>query len=114
MAAIGLLRIPEERAPPEVLKEASALAAVRAGDTVGEAVARLAGDPALLAAHHAMLPGGGARQTGDYAAERLIARAKIEDSCDLTEALALLTPREKAAALGDEMALEKLIQLGRP
>jgi membrane glycosyltransferase len=111
LAAIGLLRIPEERAPPEVLERAAALAAARAADTVGEAVATLARDPALLAAHRAMLPAGGTRQKGDYAVERLIGRAKIEDARDLNEALALLTPREKAAALGDRVALERLMAL---
>ncbi|NJL50238.1 MAG: DUF2169 domain-containing protein [Blastochloris sp.] len=43
----------------------------------------------------------------------VIARAKIEDAHELAEALALLAPREKAAALGDEVALERLIRLAR-
>ncbi|ALK08238.1 glucans biosynthesis glucosyltransferase MdoH [Blastochloris viridis] len=112
-ALAGLLRTPEGRNPPEVLRRAADLAAARAQETVGEAVAALARDPELLAAHHAMLPAGGARRPGDYAPERLVARAKIEDARDLNEALALLTPREKAAALGDPDALERLVTLAR-
>ncbi|NJL25731.1 MAG: glucan biosynthesis glucosyltransferase H, partial [Calothrix sp. SM1_5_4] len=82
-------------------------------ETVGEAVAALARDPELLAAHRAMLPAGGGAP-GDYAPERLIACAKVVDARDLNEALALLTPREKAAALGDVLALDRLIALCVP
>ena len=108
----GLLTTPEHSAPPAVLVRANALAAEMAARTqVEEAVARLRGDAELLAAHRAMLPEAGQRPPGDYAPERLVARAKAHDAPDLPTALHLLTPREKAAALGDAAALERLLAL---
>lgn len=107
---IGLLTVPEERTPPDVMG-AAARALASAASEPGEAVARLAGDPPLLSAHRAFLPGAGARPRGDHSAERLVARAKLEDAQDLSTALASLTPREKAAALGDAPALRRLMEL---
>ncbi|WGD29803.1 glucans biosynthesis glucosyltransferase MdoH [Ancylobacter sp. WKF20] len=109
----AILTTPEERAPPPVLTRAFVLArqlAAEAGE--GEAVQRLAGDPVLLAAHRRMLPAA-ERPAGDYAPERLVARAKVADASRLDEALRLLTPREKAAALGDGPALDRLLALAR-
>ncbi len=40
-----------------------------------------------------------------------VARAKAHDAPSLDAALALLTPREKSAALGDSEALERLLAL---
>lgn len=109
---IGLLAIPEERAPPRVLQRASEIAGELAdAQASGEAVRRLRDDPGLLAAHRAMLPNDGQRPRGDHGAERLVARAKVEDAGTLAEALAALTPREKSAALGDRDALEQLLNL---
>lgn len=104
------LAIPEDRAPPQVLLQAKAL---RSGARPAnqEAVARLAADPALLAFHRASLPEGGQRVPGDVRPERLIARAKVEDAESRPEALSRLTPREKAAALGDHVALAGLLRL---
>lgn len=108
----GLLRTPEEAAPPPVLSRALSLTREIGGrEDSGEAVARLHADPALLAAHRAMLPDYGERMPGDYAPERLVARAKAHDAPSLDAALALLTPREKSAALGDGEALERLLAL---
>lgn len=110
----SILSTPEERSPPPVLTRAFTLArqlTAQAQDI--EAVQRLAEDPALLAAHRRMLADGGDRPAGDYAPERLIARAKLEDADNLPAALALLTPREKAAALGDREALDRLMALAR-
>ncbi len=68
----GLLRTPEEAAPPPVLSRALSLTREIGGrEDSGEAVARLHADPALLAAHRAMLPDYGERMPGDYAPERL-------------------------------------------
>lgn len=110
----GLLATPEERAPPLVLQRAGEIAGELVGALgEGEAVRRLLDDPELLAAHRAMLPGEGRRPRGDHGPERLVARAKVEDAASLAEALAVLTPREKSAALGDAAALSRLIALGR-
>lgn len=111
-ALAGLLRTPEEASPPPVLARALSLTREIGGrDGIDEAVARLQADPALLDAHRAMLPDYGERLPGDYAPERLVARAKAHDAPDLAAALALLTPREKSAALGDGEALERLLIL---
>ena len=108
---LGLLTVPEEREPPPVLGAAAQALARSGGGEPGDGVARLAGDAALLAAHRAFLPAGGARPKGDHAPERLVARAKVGDAADLAAALRSLTPREKAAALGDAPALERLMEL---
>lgn len=104
------LGIPEDRAPPKVLLRAKALRGA-ARPAPQEAVARLAADSALLAFHRASLPEGGRRLPGDVRPERLIARAKVEDAESRAEALSRLTPREKAAALGDDVALAGLLGL---
>lgn len=107
-----VLRTPEEAAPPPVLTRAKTLAAeLSAMATPEEAVMRLRADPHLIAAHRAMLPDAGKRRSGDHGAERLVARAKIDDAARLSDALAILTAREKAAALGDAAALERLLAL---
>ena len=113
-ARLGLLRTPEERDPPAVLARARALASeLAATGTVEEAVKRLAADPALLETHRAMLPFGGHRRKGDVAGERLIGLAKVADADSLSQALASLTMREKAAVLGDAAGLDRLVHLAR-
>lgn len=106
----GILRTPEETDPPEILQRYAALSSA-ASSGVDEAVRTLWESPILLEQHRAMLPLGGARQAGDYAVHRLIARAKIEDASGLEGALLLLTTPEKAAALGDTQALNRLLEL---
>ena len=108
---LGLLTVPEERDPPLVLGAAAQALARSGGGEPGDGVARLAGDAALLAAHRAFLPAGGARPKGDHAPERLVARAKVSDAPDLAAALRSLSPREKTAALSDAPALERLMEL---
>ncbi|MCK0209708.1 glucans biosynthesis glucosyltransferase MdoH [Starkeya koreensis] len=108
----GLLATPEEREPPPVLRRANEIAdQLEAATLPGDAVHALLKRPELLAAHLAMLPHGGRRLAGDHAPERLVARAKLDDAGCLDEALAALTPRETAAALGDAEALDRLLRL---
>ncbi len=106
----GLFRIPEEQAAPLVLRRARELRQAGAPPAPAEAIAHLAAAPDLLAFHRAQLTQG-ERQRGDYAPERLIAAAKVEDAETLEGALVALTPREKAAALGDVRALAALLAL---
>ena len=108
----ALFRTPEERAPPPVLQRAQELRAAGTPAAPTEAVARLAAVPELLAFHRAQLTDG-ERRRGDYKPERLIATAKIADAESLDVALAVLTPREKAAALGDFHALDTLLAMAR-
>lgn len=108
----GLLETPEAQQPPSVLRAAADLRATLAGtDTSMEAVARLAGDADLLDFHRDALPAQGKRLPGDFRPDRLVARAKVNDAPKRAEALALLTAREKAAALADDQALARLLSL---
>jgi membrane glycosyltransferase len=107
------LATPEGQTPPPVLRHAMDLrAAGAAAEMPIEAAARLAADADLLAFHRGALPARGRRLAGDVRPERLIARAKIEDAATRDEALRLLSPREKAAALADDRALSGLLALG--
>ncbi|TCT03479.1 glucans biosynthesis glucosyltransferase MdoH [Aquabacter spiritensis] len=109
---LGLLVVPEERDPPRIVLRAAELVVELSREAREEdAVTRLVRDPELAAAHRAFLPFGGARPPGDHSPERLVARAKIEDARDFASAVRALTAKEKAAALGDAQALDRLIQL---
>ncbi|UOK71306.1 glucans biosynthesis glucosyltransferase MdoH [Ancylobacter polymorphus] len=108
----ALFCTPEEREPPPVLRRARELRQAARLAAPTEAVARLATAPELLAFHRAQLTDG-ERRRGDYTPERLIAVAKIADAESLEAALAALTPREKAAGLGDFHALDALLALTR-
>ena len=110
-ARMGLLKVPEERTIPPVIVRAAEIAEDLRGASPSEAVHRLAHAPALLAAHRAFLPAGGERVAGDHSPERLVAGAKIADAATLESALKSLSPREKAAALGDRAALDALMRL---
>ena len=111
LARLGILTTPEDRDPPEVIRRMRRHLAEGAPIREEEAVARLAADPALAAAHRAMLPNGGRREAGDVDPARLVGRAKVEDAEDLAAALAALSPAEKTAALGDGAALDRLARL---
>ncbi|MBV1837973.1 glucans biosynthesis glucosyltransferase MdoH [Acetobacter estunensis] len=103
----GLLLVPEETHPPEVLVEAAQAIAAPGSDLPEEAMAALRSDPALLAAHRAMLPP--PRKPGDpIDPDQLVGVLKVDEARSLTEAERKLTPKEKAAALGTVSALERL------
>ena len=107
--AVGLLRTPEEGAPPEVLVRANELAATSPRQAPVEAMTLLRTDPALLAAHEAMIAGTSMRPRGEYDINRLVGAAKVDDSATQEEAVDLLTSREKYAVLGDGPALRALL-----
>lgn len=112
LARLGILATPEDRDPPEVIRQMRRHLAESASIRVEEeSVARLAADPALAAAHRAMLPNGGRRVPGEVAPARLVGRAKVEDAETLAAALAALSPAEKTAVLGDATALDRLLRL---
>ncbi|MCH4091799.1 glucans biosynthesis glucosyltransferase MdoH [Acetobacter sp.] len=109
---LGLLLVPEETQTPDVLLKAAAAMQTPAPDLPEEAMMALLADPALLAAHRAMLPP--ARRPGDpIDAERLVGLLKLQEARSLTEAETTLTTKEKAAALGDATALDRLVALPR-
>ena len=105
----GLLRIPEEVAPPAVLREAGAIAVSFGRGVPGDALRRLRDDGALRAVHLALLPAGRRRSESPVLATGL---AKLEEAASLEEASASLTRPERAAVLGDRAGIERLLALG--
>ena len=81
-----LLLTPEESAPPPILERANALAQASVDVDPRHAVERLFADPALLAAHRAMLPKHAARKRGTVETALVIGVAKLEDCTTLAEA----------------------------
>ncbi|MDQ0347494.1 glucans biosynthesis glucosyltransferase MdoH [Ancylobacter vacuolatus] len=108
----ALFHTPEEQSPPAVLLRTRQLRRASAVQAPSEAVAQLVAASELAAFHRAQLADG-ERRPGDYAPDRLIAAAKIADAPSLDAALGALTPRQKAAALGDFSALDALLALAR-
>ncbi len=111
-ARFGLLRTPEETAPPDVLVRTSALrcAALASGAT---GLRRLFADPVLLEAHLRMLPPERRARDGPVSVPLVVARAKLEEAETLDGALPELTRAELTAALGDRRALAGLVDLSR-
>jgi membrane glycosyltransferase len=109
---IGLLRIPEEMAPPPELTRATALQRELAATPPG-GIERLVGDPELLAAHRAMLPPPRRPRLDPFDVPLLVGRAKLAEAERLDAAWAALTPQERAACLNDTEALNRLAALER-
>ncbi|WP_158746753.1 glucans biosynthesis glucosyltransferase MdoH [Acidisphaera sp. L21] len=105
---IGLLRIPEEVAPPPVLVMAVARAREMGDGPTPEAMRRLRDDPALWAAHVRMLPPTRRRSEDAGLATGL---AKLEEADTLEAAAAAMTRGEKAAVLGSAAGLDRLGQM---
>jgi membrane glycosyltransferase len=102
-----LFRTPEERTPPQILVRANELASA-AGEVIERPLLELRSDPRLLDAHLMNLPRGRSRIRGQINPHLAIARAKIEDSETLDEALGYLTSREEFAVLGSPSILGAL------
>jgi membrane glycosyltransferase len=118
---IGLLRIPEEIHPPEVLQRSAALyrqagatqaGAMQTGAEPGlDGVAMLMHDPALLAAHRRMLPPGRRPGIDPLNVALLTGSVKLAEADCIETVWPTLTAAEKAAILTDERALERLVAL---
>jgi len=108
-----LLLTPEESRPPEILQRANALAAEFSGDGRRSALERLFADPALLAAHRAMLPQAPARKPGEIDVARVVALARLDDCATLQQVKAALTRAELMALLSDARGLDRLAALER-
>lgn len=106
----GLLRTPEDVAPPPVVKRAASLLA-EWETQVTPGVARLLSDRALLQAHLAMLPPPRRARIDPIDPVLLQARAKLDEAATLDAALAVLSPAELVSALGDASVLEALCNL---
>ncbi|MCQ8279725.1 glucans biosynthesis glucosyltransferase MdoH [Acetobacteraceae bacterium KSS8] len=107
----GLLRIPEETAPPAVLSRAVALQRAGMDLEPGESLRRLLRDPVLLDAHSAMLPPPRRRGVDPFDPVLALGLAKLDEADDLARALKLLSPAERAAVLGDRQGLDRLVGL---
>ena len=106
MRRLGLLRIPEEQAPPAVLVEAERLQSDLQG-AAPPAFRHLVSDARLLLAHAAMLPPPRARGT-PFNPALLMGLAKLEEAPTLDAATAALTRQETAAVLADPRGLALL------
>ncbi len=103
----GLLRTPEELAPPPVVQRAMALRAEWEADAA-PGVAQLLGDSALLHAHLAMLPPPRRPRIDPIDPILLQARTKLEEAATVSEGLAALSASELATVLGDAAMVERL------
>jgi membrane glycosyltransferase len=103
----GLLRTPEDIAPPPVVQRAMMLRREWEADTA-PTVAHLLGDGALLNAHMAMLPAPRRPRLDPINPILLQARAKLEEATTLSEGLAALSTAELAAVLGDAAMIQHL------
>ena len=108
------MRIPEENDPPAVLARAGQLLRqlrAAAPAAAGEAVQRLADDPALREAHRQMLPPARRPGVDPVDARLVVGLVKVAEADSLPQALARLDRAEKAAVLGDARGLERLVSL---
>ncbi|MQT13835.1 glucans biosynthesis glucosyltransferase MdoH [Segnochrobactrum spirostomi] len=111
---LGLLRTPEERAPPPVLLRVAELQALYAETgTPSDPIARLAGDPALAAAHLAMLPPPSWRRGPAIRTDLLAGFVKLAEAATLAEAERALDAKELAAVLADPDGFAALIAAAR-
>jgi len=113
LCALKLLLTPEETRPPDILQRANALVAKFSTDDPRRLLERLFGDPALLAAHRAMLPSSQPRKPGEVDVTRLVALAKLEDCATLQQVAAMLTRAELMALLSEATGLQRLAGLDR-
>ena len=109
----GLLRIPEEGQPPEVLRRVSALYRQATTEPPVDAISTLLHDPALLAAHRQMLPPPRRPGIDPLNVPLLTGSAKLAEADCLETAWPALNTAEKAAVLSDDRALERLATLRR-
>jgi len=108
-----LLITPEEAQPPHILQRANALVEQFSSSDPPSTLEKLFADPALLAAHRAMLPPPRSRKPGEIDVARLVALAKLDDCTTLSETGAVLTRAELMALLSDPRGLERLAALDR-
>jgi membrane glycosyltransferase len=106
----GILRTPEQTAPPEVLVRANQLAK-GAGEVALSPLRALRENGPLLESHLINLSQDERRSRGQVDPHLAIARAKIEDAESFEEALLFLTPRETFAVLSSPKLLRAVCAL---
>jgi membrane glycosyltransferase len=110
MHALGLLRIPEEKHAPPVIRRRDELLA-RAPKPVEDALRLLAADRQARYAHITGNLPRPPESRGHPDPHRLTAEQKIRDAVTRNEALAWLGPAEKVHVAGDPRLLERLAEL---
>jgi membrane glycosyltransferase len=110
---IGLLRIPEEMRPPEVLQRAAALHRQVAVEPDAGGISHLLSDPTLLSAHRQMLPPGRRPGIDPLDVPLLTGTAKLAEADRLDRVWPTLSSVEQVAVLSDGSALEALVRLYR-
>jgi membrane glycosyltransferase len=111
LCRLGLLQIPEEVRPPAALAQAGSLCReLENAEQLGDGgLARLRRDPFLAEAHRHMLPAPRPRGQGPIDVPLLIALARIADADTGVEAWNAMNHEERAAALGNPEALDRLL-----
>jgi membrane glycosyltransferase len=109
---LGLLTIPEETDPPDVLVRANVLAEELCEEPPKQtdALLRIAEDAELRTLHSHMLPTTERRRKGEFDVDLLLGIAKLDEADNLEEAVAMLSSREKLAVLGYRNGFERLRQ----
>ncbi|MCJ2027168.1 glucans biosynthesis glucosyltransferase MdoH [Methylobacterium sp. J-067] len=112
---LGLLRIPEEVAPPPSLQRALVLYRQLSQEMQDEdAMQRLIRDPALCRHHLDALPPARRRGEGPLDANLVVGCAKLADADSLDHAWANLTHAERAAVLGSRDGIKAALALTEP
>ena len=110
LRSAGLLLTTDERTPPPILSLANTIAKRDRLTTPTNPIAALRADPALRAAHLAMLTPPLPRAPGDVDVALAVALAKTDQAASAEEATALLTRQEIFAMLSNPRALQRLLQ----
>jgi membrane glycosyltransferase len=110
LRSAGLLLTTDERTPPPILLRANTIAESDRPTTPTDPIAALRVDPALRAAHLAMLTPPAPRAPGDVDVALVVALAKTDQAASAEQAIALLTRQEIFAVLSNPHALQRLLQ----
>jgi membrane glycosyltransferase len=110
LRSAGLLLTTDERTPPPILLRANTIAESDRLTTPANPIAALRADPALRAAHLAMLTPPVPRPPGDVDVALVVALAKTDQAASAEQATALLTRQEIFAVLLNPHALQRLLQ----
>jgi membrane glycosyltransferase len=110
LSALGLLRIPEEKHSPAVIRRRDELVA-QASALPQDGLRYLAGDTQARYAHIAGNLPRPAESRGHPDPHRLTAERKVQDAKTLSEALGWLAPAERIHVAGDPRLLERLAEL---
>jgi membrane glycosyltransferase len=109
---IGLLRTPEEVAPPAVAVNAAAIRpAYEAAIAAAPDLTTIAGDERLRAVHLALTDAIAERPRGKIEAVEALAAAKIEDAASISEAVSFMTPQERAMVMATPALISRLSAL---